>query len=259
MQRTSTPSTPSLAYQTHGDPSNPAIMLLHGFMSSNAQWLLNTQALADGYFLVTVELWGHGDCATPDDPAVYTIDAYIRQFEQIRQQLGMDHWHVIGQSYGAGLVINYAITRPQQIGKVVATNSRSAFAALSSDHARGRDGARPRQGQGDLRKLPYHPIHARRFPAQVKQALVDKADAMEPEAVALGGSLGAKLNCTQRLDELHRPLLITNGKYEKSFQEDLRSLQASYPKLNVVHLDGGHSVNIEAAEQFNRAVLEFLA
>ncbi len=255
------PSNSSLAYQTHGDPSHPAIMLLHGFMSCNAQWLLNVEALAAGYFLVTVELWGHGDSPTPDDPDLYTVEAYIRQFEQIRRQLGIEQWHVIGQSYGAGLVINYAIAEPDHIGKVVATNSRSAFAAAAAGKARRRDteAAAPRREPGDLRKLPYHPIHARRFPARVKQALVEKADAMSPRAIELGGTLGAKLNCTRRLHELQMPLLVTNGKYEKSFQDDLRQLLAQYPDLNVAHLEGGHSVNIEAAEQFNRAVLAFLA
>lgn len=254
-------SKPALAYQTLGDGSKPALMLLHGFMSSNAQWLMNTQALSREYFLVMVELWGHGDSPTPNDPSHYSVDAYIDQFETIRRNLSIEHWALIGQSYGAGLVINYAIVHPEQVVKVVVTNSRSAFGQLVSKQGRAPStaGAQQRREITDLRNLPYHPVNARRFPAHVKQALVQKADAMTPEAIHLGGLLGETLNCTQRLHELNMPLLLTNGVFEKSFQSDLQALVAHYPDLNVADLEGGHSVNIEAAEGFNRAVLGFLA
>ena len=55
------------------------------------------------------------------------------------------------------------------------------------------------------------------------------------------------------------PILLTNGIYEKSFQEDLGRLRSRYPGLPVVDLEGGHSVNIEAAEGFNEACESFLA
>ena len=208
-----------------------------------------------------VELWGHGDSPTPEDPARYSVDEYITQFEQIRHTHGIEQWGVIGQSYGAGLVINYAIEKPERVTHVVVTNSRSAFGNLAAQQAGPRDAnaaKEHRQQGGDVRKLPYHPIHARRFPDHVKAALVEKADAITPEAIQLGGTLGAQLNCTKRLEELQMPLLLTNGVYEKSFQTDLAALRARYPSLNVANLDGGHSVNIEDPEGFNRAVMAFL-
>jgi len=254
-------NAPKLAHQTLGDVSKPAIMLLHGFMSCNGQWLMNTEALSEAYFLVMVELWGHGDSPTPDDADCYTVEAYIDQFEAIREQYGIRHWSVIGQSYGAGLVINYAIHRPDTVDKVVVTNSRSAFGQLTAQRPGRRDAAaaQSHQQDTDVRKLPYHPIHARRFPEHVKQALVEKADAITPAAIHLGGSLGARLNCTTRLQELNTPLLLTNGIYEKSFQSDLQALRERYPDLRVADLEGGHSVNIEAADGFNQAVMAFLA
>ncbi len=254
-------SPPALAHQTLGEPSNPAIMLLHGFMSCNGQWLLNVEALARDYFLVMVELWGHGDSPTPSDPSLYSIDAYINQFEAIRHAQGIEHWTVTGQSYGAGLVIHYALQLPQHIDKVVVTNSRSAFGPLTNRPRDRRDAAaaQSHSQQTDVRKLPYHPIHARRFPDHVKETLVEKADAITHTAIQLGGALGGELNCTQRLAELKKPLLLTNGVYEKSFQTDLAALQERYPDLRVAVLEGGHSVNIEAADGFNQAVLAFLA
>ena len=246
---------PRLNFETHGNPDNPAVLLLHGFMSSNAQWLTNLDALTAQYFLVAVELWGHGESPTPSDPARYTLESYYEQFESIRSELGISRWAVIGQSYGAGIVLNYARTYLEVCIAAVATNSRSAFGSLIEESSNRRE----RSGlPADLRKLPYHPIHARRFPEQVKAALVESADAMDPVAIRLGGQLGAALNCRALVADFPLPLLITNGKFERSFQADLRSLRAAVPNLNVVDLEGGHSVNIEASDGFNAAVLAFL-
>lgn len=252
---------PSLSYQTLGNPDHPAIMLLHGFMSCNGQWLMNTSALGNAHFLVMVELWGHGDSPTPLDETYYSIDAYIEQFENIRSVLGIEHWSLIGQSYGAGLVLNYAAKCPAVCDAVVVTNSRSAFGQLSgAEQKQDPNRADPLDAPDfDLRKLPYHPIHARRFPQHVQDALVAKADAITVDAVKLGGKVGVGLNAVTLLGELAVPVLLTNGKYEKSFQDDLKNLVERYPNLQIAHLDGGHSVNIEAAEGFNQAVLAFLA
>ena len=247
---------PELNYTTHGHPDQPAIMLLHGFMSCNGQWLLNTEALSKHFYLVTVELWGHGDSPCPTDPDCFSAAEYIRQFESIRLQLGIDKWHLIGQSYGAGVVLNYAVAQPEVCDHIVVTNSRSAFGSLIPQ--RENEGGDQPQPPADLRKLPYHPIHARRFPAHVKSALVEAADGIPPEAISLGGLLGASLNFVSRLQEVPQPVLLTNGVYEKSFQQDLSHLRERYTDLNVVDLEGGHSVNIEAADGFNTAVIKFL-
>ena len=245
----------ALNYETHGDPAHPAILLLHGFMSCNGQWLLNIEALARDYFLVAVELWGHGDSDCPEEHEYYSLQAYYDQFELIRQSLNIEQWSVIGQSYGAGIVMHYANAHQDICNAVVATNSRSAFGTLIEDRA----GRELRALPEDLRQLPYHPIHARRFPEHVKETLVSAADGMSHQAVELGGLLGATLNCRELVINYPLPLLITNGKYEKSFQDDLDIMRTSSPELNIVDMDGGHSVNIEAADQFNSAVLKFLS
>ena len=247
---------PSLAYETAGNPSNPALLLVHGFLSCNAQWLTNVERLSAEYYLVMAELWGHGQSPTPEHADSYTVRAYAEQFEHIRKTLGISHWHVLGQSYGAGVIINYALLFPEVCRSVITTNSRSAF---------GRSPAVPNTGSASAHKevfeprnLPYHPIHARRFPEHVKAVMVPQADKVSARAVALGGRLGKDLHCVAALADLQPPLVLINGRFEKAFQQDLAALVASYPALDVLHLDGGHSVNIEAAEGFDAAVQQFI-
>jgi len=246
----------ALAYERVGDATRPSLLLLHGFMSSRHQWLANLDALGDAFQLVLVELWGHGRSPEPTDPAAWSVEEYIRQFERIRRRLDIDAWGLVGQSYGAGLVLSYALERPDVCPAVVVTNSRSAFGKIDRERRGGN--AVPREPLTP-RDLPLHPINARRFPDHVKAALVRDADKMSMIAIQMSGRLAPELNFTDRLGLLRQPIMLANGLYEKAFQADVEVLKARYPALEVVDLEGGHSVNIEAAERFNLAVADFFA
>ena len=120
-------NTPRLAFKVH--PGNgPHLLLVHGFLSSSAQWLANLEALSAVCKPVTVDLWGHGRSPAPRDKTHYSPQAYAGQFEQIRQQLGIERWFVCGYSLGAGLSIRYAHDYPQNVYGHIFTNSNSALA-----------------------------------------------------------------------------------------------------------------------------------
>jgi hypothetical protein len=51
--------------------------------------------------------------------------------------------------------------------------------------------------------------------------------------------------------------MIANGVYEKSFQVDLDRLKTGRPGLKVVNMQGGHAVNIEAADEFSATMIQF--
>ena len=110
-------NTPRLAFKVH--PGNgPYLLLVHGFLSSSAQWLANLKELSTVCKPVTVDLWGHGRSPAPRDKIHYSPQAYAEQFEQIRQQLGIERWFVCGYSLGAGLSIRYAHDYPLNVWRV---------------------------------------------------------------------------------------------------------------------------------------------
>ena len=251
-----------LNYRTVGDPSRPALLLVHGFLSSNAQWLPNLDLLGKHFFMVLAELWGHGDSPLPADDSAFTVARYVAEFEHIRSALNLDSWGLIGQSYAAGLAINYTLAYPQRVKGLVVTNSRSAFGDIVS--ARKEKAKRARiaasslkEKQHNNRHMPIHPIYAKRLPAKVKEKLVAYADNMTEEAINKGGLIQRALNSETLIDSVEPPFMIANGVYEKSFQVDLNRLKTRNPGLNVIDMPGGHAVNIEAADTFNEAMLGF--
>ena len=245
-----------LHVQVEGDPGRPVLLLLHGFMSSNLQWALNREGLARHFRLAAAELWGHGKSPSPEEPACYGVDRYVAELEGIREQLGADHWYVCGQSFGAGIAIRYALAHPDRVAGLIVTNSRSAL----------NDVSREAEGVGTLeaweaidpRRLPYHPCHAKRFPADLKVRMEGAADAIPPRALWQATATTARnLSCRHVVADLSVPTLLVNGRFEKTFQSDRDFAATTIPRIEVMDLDAGHSVNIEAPEAFGRALIAF--
>ena len=205
------------------------------------------------------ELWGHGKSPTPKKSA-FTLDRYDSELEQIRQDCEVKSWNLIGQSYAAGLAIRYGINHPEQTSRIVVTNSRSAFGDITTQQRPEPNVDKNKKefvDESRNRHLPIHPIYARRLPPAIKARLVEAADAVSKEAIARGGQIGLKLNALDILDIVPVPLMLANGTYEKRFQNDADTIKDTFQNVKVVDLPGGHAVNIEAAAEFNEAVLNF--
>jgi pimeloyl-ACP methyl ester carboxylesterase len=247
-----------LNVEIHGSEEHPALVLLHGFLSSNLQWSPNREALQKHFRLVETELWGHGSSPAPRDPDRYAVSSYLSELEALRGRLGIDSWFVCGQSFGAGIAIRYALAHPRSVRALIVTNSRSALNDVTAEGES--HGTYEAWKAMDLRALPFHPCHATRFPTDLKARMEEAADRIDPFAVWQAARTTAKnLSCRSRAAEIGVPTLLVNGRWEKVFQPDREFAAATIPALEVADLDAGHSVNIEAADEFNEAVIGFAA
>ena len=68
----------ALHFDLHGE-RGPYMLLLHGMLSSRAQWLANIEALSQHCRLVVTELLAHGRSGSPDDPDAYAPEATDEQ------------------------------------------------------------------------------------------------------------------------------------------------------------------------------------
>ena len=144
-----------LHVEVRGDDEQPTLLLLHGFLSCNLQWEPNREPLSRHFRLAQAELWGHGKSPAPVAPDDYRVERYVEEFERIRAELGVSRWLVCGQSFGAGIMIRYALTHPEVLRGLVITNSRSALNDLAARSPQ-RD---PAEFETiDPRSLPFHPV-----------------------------------------------------------------------------------------------------
>ena len=241
----------------------PFLLLVHGICSSRAQWRLNLDELAEFCTPVVVELLGHGRSQSPADPAAYRVEAYVARFEALRAELGAERWAVCGQSFGAGLTLNYALAHPDRVIGQVFTNSNSALApttpSVTDEVRRERAAAFERRGRAALEAMPFYPKRTGRLAPQVEDELVRDAERIDLAAFAqtLTHTIPG-LSVADRLAEISVPTLLVNGVREKTFQPFRDQAAATIPGLQVVDLDGGHPINLDRPAEFTAAVRAFL-
>jgi pimeloyl-ACP methyl ester carboxylesterase len=247
--------------EIHGEPSLPPLLLVHGFLSSRAQWRANLDGLKEFCRPVIVELWGHGRSPTPEDAAPYEVGSYIAVFETIRRRLNADRWWLCGQSFGAGLTLRYALIHPDRVAGQIFTNSVSGLSERrgSPEQVEAYAQTIERGGQSALEALAYHPRHAKRFAPEIKSEMLE--DAAHVSSKAIANAMRYTVPGLSVLDDFGRtcvPTLLVNGLWDKAFQP-LRARAAELlPALHVADLEGGHSINAEAPELFNEEVRQFL-
>jgi pimeloyl-ACP methyl ester carboxylesterase len=246
------------------DPDNglPALLLIHGMLTSSLHWQPNA-ALSRHFRLVRVDLPGHGASAPPQSPEDANPEAIVAQLERLRETLGIAAWHVCGASFGAGLALRYALDHPAVCLSVSFTNGNSALRDTWSEDdllAQSQRAARIRElGNAAVLAMPYHPAHARRFPPEVRAALVKEAARVAPETVALFQQVALpRLSQRHRLAKLQCPCLLINGTFERRFQPLRNWLSEEHLEIAIVDLPGGHSVNIECPAEFDAALTDFL-
>jgi pimeloyl-ACP methyl ester carboxylesterase len=170
---------------------------------------------------------------------------------------------VIGQSLGAALTLRYALDHPQRFIAHLFTNSTSSLAEDGWG-----DAVRPvmeaqaqrlrERGRAVLEEHPLNPTRGKNQPPDVLAAFRDDMKLVDPAGIANTGLYTIPSSSVRsRIAANAVPTLLVVGERERRFEPHRRFAEAQMPMLEVVALDGGHAVNIDAAEGFNTAVVAF--
>lgn len=250
-------------YHVHSG-RGPHLLLVHGFLSSSAQWLANIDELSNICIPVTAELWGHGNSPSPENILLYHPDHYASQFEMIRQALNIDQWFVCGYSLGAALTARYSCLNPEKIKGHIMTNSNSAFADESQvkewkSTAEKSGNNIEKGGLSAIEKIPVHPKHAKSLPKNIYDALHADSKLLNPIGIA-----NTLRETTPNASIRHlatnnqSPALLCWGTREKRFVALKEWAENNMTNLQIEPIEAGHAVNMQDASKFNLAVGSFI-
>ncbi len=96
----------------HGGPGFP-----HDYLEAMESFL--PQAGIEMYYY---DQLGVGNSDIPDDPALWTLERYATEVEEVRRGLGLDHFVLYGQSWGGILCMEYALNYQQHLRGLVISN-----------------------------------------------------------------------------------------------------------------------------------------
>jgi len=100
-----------------------AVLLLHGFGASSYAWRLVVPELARHHRVIAPDLNGFGWTQRPESLEAYALEGQARLVVGLLDELGVERVQVVGHSYGGGLALWLAATRPQRVRSLVLVDS----------------------------------------------------------------------------------------------------------------------------------------
>ena len=100
-------------YREAGNPSNPTILLLHGFPTSSHMFRDLIPQLADQYHLVAPDYPGYGYSSMPSvDEFEYSFDNVANIVDQFIDKVGLKTYSLYLMDYGAPIGFRIATNHP---------------------------------------------------------------------------------------------------------------------------------------------------
>lgn len=103
-----------LASSCYGNPSKPALVLLHGFLGDKQDWQALMPSLSQHFYCICLDLPGHGNSPsiTLDKPGFIQVSQLI---EHTLAALNVSRFHLVGYSLGGRIALHIVQLIPDKI------------------------------------------------------------------------------------------------------------------------------------------------
>jgi L-proline amide hydrolase len=251
------------------------LLCLHGGPGGSHDYLEPMRELArDGRRVIFYDQLGCGRSPYPNDPSKWTVELFVHEVDAVREALGLDHIHLLGQSWGGMLGMEYALTQPTGVAGLVICDSPSSIPLWVSEANRLR-GELPAQVQetllrhereGTTESAEYlaacdvfydrHVCRVRPYPDYVQRSLDQLAGNQVyhtmngPSEFHCIGTL-KDWDVTPRLGEIELPTLIVSGAHDEATPLISRTVQDGIRGSEwVMFEDSSHMPHVEEPERF---------
>lgn len=260
----------------------PPLLVLHGGPGCPHDYLENLAALAsEKRRVVFYDQLGCGNSDLPDDTSLWTVERFTDEIDRVREALGLEQVHLLGQSCGGMLGIEYAIRQPRGLCSLILADSMPSMVLWVQEANRLRAELPPevnatllKHEQAGTTDSPdyraavavFSQRHVCRLP--VLPEFVQRADAKTgfiynymngPSEFHVIGVI-KDWDRTDRLGDIQVPTLIISGKYDESTPLLNEILHKGIPNSEWVLFEhSAHLPHVEEEEKFLRTVAAFLA
>jgi proline-specific peptidase len=270
-------------YRRLGHGEALPILLLHGGPGAAHDYMLPlAERLSEHRPAIVYDQLGCGRSDKPDDTSLWTVDRSVTELDQVRDALGLGRCHLLGQSWGGWLAIDYMARGAAGIvGLVLASTSASIaqfvagahrlIEALPEPHRTALTdlGARGEYDHPDYRaaEQEFYRRHLCRMDPW-PDALVRSSEQMEGNQVyaTMNGptefDVIGRLRTWDRTADLPRidvPALVTCGRYDEITPACSETITEGIPDARmVVFEESAHVAHLEEPEAYARTVEDFL-
>jgi len=253
----------AIAYGERGEGPEDPVVLLHAFPLNRRMWAPQVEALGETRRVITPDYPGFG--FSPRPPAQPDVRYYAELVGELLDKLRLDRVVLGGLSIGGYVVFACLRLFPERISALLLANTRPDPDTEEAREAR-REMAR-RVAEEGVEILPKLQMERLLAPdtLQNKKDVVESVREMILESspdgvVAALGAMRDRPDSSDLLEKIDVPTLVVGGAEDAlSTPEIMSQMARKIPDSRHHTFSGaGHLSNLEAPEEFNTALHEFL-
>ncbi|BAU53882.1 alpha/beta fold hydrolase [Mucilaginibacter gotjawali] len=242
------------------------LVLIHGHPFDHTMWYPQVAALADTCKVITPDLRGYGKSTLPASGKT-TFENYATDMLLLLDHLEVGQFHLAGLSMGGQIIMEMFRQAPGRIRSLIFADT---FASLDTPEVKqGRYDAANRLEREGMDAYAEEVIYKMMRPEHVK-SMPEAAEFVIKmmKATSTAGAATALRARAERIDYLSEvfpgikiPSLVIVGRQDEFTPVAMaRTMQQNLQNCKLVVIeDAGHMPNLEHPEEFNQAVLDFLA
>jgi proline-specific peptidase len=274
-------------YRIVGDCSKSEkvpLLCLHGGPGATHDYLEPLEAIANsGRCVIFYDQVGCGNSDQPHDPSLWTVNLFVEELVAIRRALGLDRVHILGQSWGGMLAMEYALTRPSGLVSLVVASAPASMRQWAAETARLRsklpaavrrtlDEHENNGTTGDPAYFEAMMVFYKRHVCRLDpwpdclnrslEKLMGNPEVYEtmngPSEFHVTGNL-RDWNIVGQLGEIRVPTLVTSGRYDEATPAIAQTVCRGIPGARwALFENSGHEAHIEETARYLAVLEEFL-
>jgi proline-specific peptidase len=271
-------------YKTVGvtAPGKFPLLVLHGGPGSCHNYMLPLAGLAEtGRQIIFYDQLGCGKSDQPEDDSLWVVKTFLDELKAVREHLGLKEIHLLGQSWGGMLAIEYLLTKPKGIQSAVLASAMISMPLYQAEveilkkdlppevykTLRAHEAAGTTDSQAYAKAYEvygkHHLFRGETFPKEFESPTNSKdSPAYHKMWGASEAYADGDLKAWDKIGRLHEitvPTLITSGQYDELTPRQALVTHAEIPGSEIEILTAGsHCAHIEHPDEYNARVAEFL-
>ena len=276
-------------YRIIGDGEEPGklpLLCLHGGPGACHDYLESLDAMAaTGRRVIYYDQLGcgnsHLDTSKPD---MWTVDLYVEEIDAVRKALGLDRVHLLGQSWGGMLAMEYMIRQPKGIASLTIASSPASMVQWVEEANKLRaqlppevDAALVKHELAGTTDDPEYQAAMAEFynrhvcrvvpnPEYVQRSFAKLAQYPEvyytmngPSEFYVVGTL-KYWDVRDKLGTIKAPTLVTSGKYDEATPIIAETIQKGVPGAKwVLFEQSGHMAHAEEPDRYMQVLGDFIS
>jgi proline-specific peptidase len=276
-------------YRIVGDREAPGkfpLLCLHGGPGACHDYLTSLDMMAStGRRVIYYDQLGCGNSRIPvSNPSMWTVELYVEEVDMVRKALDLERIHLLGQSWGGMLAMEYMLTQPKGIISLTIASSPASMIQWVAEANRLRCDLPPEvqetlnrhEAAGTTHSPEYkkaadvfyhrHVCRVVPYPEYVQRSF-DKMDLYPevyntmngPNEFHVVGKIRA-WDIRHRLGEIKAPALVTSGRYDEATPLIAETVHKGIPGSEwVIFESSAHLAHAEESERYIQVLDEFLS